>query len=209
MRRREIVAGFGSIGVLAGATGVAVGKLFLPSFGSDSTTDDGDGGHSDGPVDVETIDARGSEAGTVTVPNDGITVVSFFVTGCGHCQATMPRLAEARSRLVEDGGDELTFLSVTYQSLDNKPADELREWWRAHSGNWNVGYDPNSTLAARYGVYGYPVTVVVDERGEKHWDKLGIIEPADLVEAVESVLESADGNASESADGNVSESAAD
>ncbi|QCS43268.1 TlpA disulfide reductase family protein [Natrinema versiforme] len=199
MRRRELIAGLGSVGVLAGATGIALGGV--PSFGTDRAASE-EGGETDGPVEVETIDARGSEAGTMTVPNDDVTVAMFFVTGCGNCQAQLPRLADARSRLVADHGDDLTFLSVTYQSFDSMPDDELREWWRAHSGNWAVGYDSSSTLAASYGIVGYPVTAVIDDQGEKRWEELGVTAAADIVAAVESVLEANDGEMSESASEN-------
>lgn len=187
MRRRELIAGVGSVGVLAGATGIALGGV--PSFGTDRAASEASG-ETDGPIEVETIDARGSEAGTMAVPNDDVTVAMFFVTGCGKCQAHLPRLAEARSRLVEDYGADLTFLSVTYQSFDSMPEDELRDWWRAHSGNWAVGYDSNATLAASYGIVGYPVTAVIDARGEKRWEELGVTSVDDLVAGVESVLES-------------------
>lgn len=186
MRRRELVAGIGSIGALTGAAGALFGGV--PSFGDDSTAA-ASGGSSDEPITVETIDARGSEAGTLTVPTGDVTVVMFFVTGCGQCQAHMPHLAEARRRLVDEHGDAVSFLSVTYQSFGAMPADELRAWWRDHGGNWTVGYDPNSDLAAAYSVVGYPVTIVLDEQGAKRWGKLGVQPVDDIVGAVESVLE--------------------
>lgn len=203
MRRRELVAGIGSLGVLAGGAGIVTGGLRLPSFETDGAASAGDGG-TDGPIEVETIDARGSEAGTTTVPGDAVAVVTFFVTGCGNCQAQIPRLADARSRLVGDANDP-TFLSVTYQSSEDVPDDELSDWWRTHGGNWSVGYDSESDLAATYGAVGYPVTVVVDERGEKRWDYVGIASADELVDGVEPVLESDDENASAETDGSESD----
>ncbi|ELY70238.1 TlpA family protein disulfide reductase [Natrinema versiforme] len=205
MRRRELIAGVGSVGVLAGATGIVLGGV--PSFGTDRAASEA-GGETDGRIEVETINARGSEAGTMTVPNDDVTVAMFLVTGCGKCQAHLPRLADARSRLVEDYGDDLTFLSVTYQSFDSMPADELRDWWRAHSGNWTVGYDSNATLAANYGIVGYPVTAVVDDQGEKRWETLGVTPAEDIVAAVESVLESSDRETASAAENETSEASA-
>jgi cytochrome oxidase Cu insertion factor (SCO1/SenC/PrrC family) len=184
VRRRELLAGVGSVGVFAGGTGVVLGGL--PSFGNDepasSTSDEEE---SDGPIEVETIDARGSEAGTVAVPNGRPTVVMFFVTGCGTCQAQTPQLGEARSRLE---GTDATVMSVTYQSKDNMPPDRLRDWWREHDGDWSVGYDPDTSLAANYGVVGFPVTIAVDGRGEKRWERNGRVPPEDIVAAVEPLL---------------------
>ncbi|MFC6765050.1 TlpA family protein disulfide reductase [Natrinema soli] len=196
MRRREIIAGLGSVGVLAGAGGLFLGGVpsfgAVPSFEADSTESEHEGG-SDGPITVETIDAPGSEAGTVTVPNGDVMVVELFVTGCGNCQAQMSNLAEAHSQLAADYGDGLTFLGATYQSNDSKPPAELRDWWRGHGGNWPVGYDPTGDISARYGAVGYPVTMVIDERGEKRWEELGFAPPETIVEAVEPVLEANDG----------------
>ncbi|MFA9415193.1 TlpA family protein disulfide reductase [Natrinema sp. HArc-T2] len=203
MRRREIVAGLGSVGALAGAGGLLLGGV--PSFGADSGSDS-----DDGPLTVETIDARGSEAGTLTVPNGDIMVLEFFVTGCGNCQTQMPKVAEAYSRIATDHGDEVTFLGVTFQSPETKPPAELREWWRAHGGNWPVGYDPMGDIAASYGFSSYPTTIVTDADGEKHWGKLGITQPDVIVDHVESVLEtSSDGTTNAAADSDAAESASD
>ncbi|SEV99412.1 Thiol-disulfide isomerase or thioredoxin [Natrinema salifodinae] len=199
MKRRELVAGLGSIGVLAGGTGVALRGL--PSFADESSaTSDDD---SDGPIEVETVDAPGSQAGAMTVPTDDVTVVTFFVTGCGNCQAQIPRLAEARTELAAEYGDRVSFLSVTYQSPDRLPAAELREWWREHGGEWSVGYDGDTSLASAYGAVGYPATLVLDADGEKQWDVTRLVPAADIVDAAESVLEA---SADESTDSNADSS---
>lgn len=184
VNRRELVAGIGSVGVLAGA-----GGLFWrgpPSFVTDRAgSDDGDDG---GPLEVETIDAAGSEAGTISVPlAEGATVATFFVTGCGSCQAQMPRLAQAREQLIDRHDDAVRFLSVTYQTPETMPPEDLREWWHDHDGEWYVGYD--SGLASTYGAVGYPVTIVVDADGESHWQEIGVQSPRTIVDAAESVLE--------------------
>ncbi|TMT85843.1 TlpA family protein disulfide reductase [Haloterrigena sp. H1] len=204
MRRREIVAGLGSVGALAGAGGLLLGGV--PSFGADSGPGNGD----DGSYTVETIDARGSEAGTLPVPTGDVMVLEFFVTGCGNCQTQMPKIAEAYSQLATDHGDEVTFLGITFQSPDNKPPAELRDWWRAHGGNWPVGYDPMGDIAASYGYSSYPTTIVTDADGEKHWGKLGITEPDVIVDHVESVLEtSSDETTNSSVNANTTEPTAD
>lgn len=52
-----------------------------------------------------------------------------------------------------------------------------------------MGHDPDSTVARRYGVVGYPVSIVVDERGVKRWKAGPGVHGADeIVAAVESVL---------------------
>lgn len=189
MRRRELVAGVGSVGVLTGAG--ALLRHGPPTFGDDeggeSTTDDGDDSD-DGPIEVETIDARGSDAGTLTVPSDDVTVLMFFVNACGNCQAQVSRLTEARAQLHEDHPDDVTFLSVTYDSREQIPPDDLRDWWTTHGGDGFVSYDA-SDLMQRYSAVGYPVTIVVGAEGEAHWRETGTTAASSLVSAVESVLE--------------------
>ena len=187
MQRREFVAGVGSVGALAGAGGLL--WRGLPSFGDGAPAPSGD---EDGdPLEVETVDARGSTAGTFDVRggDEGAeaTAVMFFTTGCGQCQAQIPRLAEARQRLATRHGDAVRFLSVTYQSPERLPSETLREWWTDHSGEWAVGYEDG--LAAAYGVVGFPVTIVVDSEGEKGWEENGVLSPRRVVGGVESVLE--------------------
>ncbi|ADD06022.1 thioredoxin domain protein [Natrialba magadii ATCC 43099] len=179
MRRRDLIAGVGSLGVLAGAGGVLWRGIPVgdeppaADAGGDEDTEDDD---SDGPIVLETIDATGSEEGTIEVPNDGVTVVMFFSPSCGSCQALMPNLREASDQLNEEYGDDVTIVSVT----SNRSEDELREWWDEHDGNWYLGHDPGRTLGVTYQVVGYPVIIVIDENGEKHWDENGVINPRQI-----------------------------
>lgn len=188
MRRRELVAGIGSVGVLAGAG--ALLRYGPPTFeddeDSESSADEND--LDDGPIDVETIGARGSDAGTLTVPSDDVTVLMFFVNACGNCQAQVSRLTEARAQLREEHPDGVTFLSVTYDSREQISPDELRDWWTTNGGDGFVSYDA-SDLMREYSAVGYPVTIAVDADGEAHWRDTGVTATSSLVSAVESVLE--------------------
>lgn len=206
MNRRELIAGIGSVGVLGGA-GTVLWRG-LPSF-SDASSGAADDENSNDPLEVETIDAQGSEAGSISVPDDSVMAIMFFSTGCGNCQAQMAQLAMAREELDGEYGDTVRFLSATYQTPETKPEDELREWWTTHSGNWHVGYD--SGLASSYSVVGFPVTIVVDTAGDKHWEETGVQSTDRIVDAVESVLETEtfdDDSGEESTDESADESTA-
>lgn len=181
MNRRELLAGLGSAGALAGAgTLLRVGP---PSFGADGPEMSG----GDESPEVETIDARGSESGTVRVPTDAVTLVTFFVTGCGNCQAQIPELAAARDRLRERRGDAVRFLSATYQRSETLSPAALREWWATHGGDWAVGYDVG--LAGAYGVVGYPTTIVVDPNGEKRWHETAVLDRETIVRDADAELD--------------------
>lgn len=205
MRRRDLLAGVGSVGVLAGAGGILWRGL---PVGANEPTEadaasDEDEDEDDGPIELETIDATGSEEGTIEVPNDGVTVAMFFSPSCGNCQALMPNLREAREQLREEYGDDLTVVSVTSQRSE----DELRDWWDEHDGNWSLGFDPGRSLGVSYQVVGYPVVIVVDETGEKHWHENGVLDTRRIYYGVSPVLDEYQEQTQSAADEEVDEPA--
>lgn len=201
MRRRDVVAGIGSLGALAGAGSVV--RYGLPSIDGGTAAADDDEAEDEveeWPMEVETIEARGSEAGTMTIPSENVMVLMFFVNGCGNCQAQTGRLADARAQLRDDHGDAVSFLSLTYDSREQIPPDELREWWETHGGNGYLSYDAADPMH-EYAAVGYPVTIVIDPDGEEHWRDTGITDGSRIVSAVEDALEAtADDAENESAE---------
>lgn len=138
-----------------------------------------------GPVTVETLDAPGSEAGTVTFPPaEAPLVLEFFATTCDVCADQMSVLSRARER----SDSSIGFLSVTSQpvGLSVSRAD-VREWWRAHDGDWTVGLDDGTALAERYDASRVPTTLVLDSDGRVAWRDTGRFDAERLVTAVEGV----------------------
>ncbi|SFB94303.1 Redoxin [Halobiforma haloterrestris] len=203
MQRRDILAGLGSVGIIGGAGVAAVyGLPTGDDFGDgadgstgDDGSDGGDGGDSYDSVEIETVDAPGSEAGTVLVPaTDRPTFVDFFGTWCPPCKEQMPALAEAHERI----GDEVLFISITSESVgeDGMVTEaELVEWWDEHGGQWTVGLDPAAQLS--YRVTSYPTAMTIDTSGRIRWSDSGIKTADEIVSKIEAVLDLEDGGESD------------
>ncbi|SEP72373.1 TlpA family protein disulfide reductase [Natrinema salaciae] len=179
MRRRDVIAGIGSLGVVGGASAVAIGGV--PSFGS---TEDAD------PVEpqmVETIDAPGSEAGEVRVPaSDQPTFIDFFATWCPPCSEQMPALIEAHERV----GDDVLFMSVTNENVGGSVTkEEVADWWADHDGNWTLGIDPIRDLSAQYSIGGLPYAVAIDVDGRVQWSDSGRKSADEFVDGIERAIE--------------------
>lgn len=181
MRRRDVIAGVGSLGLIG--TAGAVATFGLPSVG---TSDDQESEPVE-PMTVETIEAPGSQAGEVRVPAaDRATFVDFFATWCDPCSAQMPALVEAHERI----GDEVRFLSVTNENVGGSVTkDEVVDWWAEHDGNWTLGIDPKAELSARYSIAGIPYAVAIDASGRVQWSEAGRKSADEFVAGIERALE--------------------
>ncbi|WP_254524336.1 TlpA family protein disulfide reductase [Natrinema caseinilyticum] len=194
MRRRDVLAGVGSLGVIGSAGVVAIRGL--PSVGNGSgESQNGDSNESEStnsvPMTIETVAAPGSEAGEVRVPApDQPTFIDFFGTWCPPCIEQMPALREANERI----GDKVLFISITNEAVGRSVTkEELVDWWTKHDGNWLLGLDPTTELAARYLAGGYPSAVAIDTSGRVQWDDTGIKTADELVTGIEEAIEASGG----------------
>jgi thiol-disulfide isomerase/thioredoxin len=181
VKRRELIAGLGSVGILGGAGLVATGNL--PGALSDS----GSSPDAVEPVTLDTVDAPGSRDGEVTLPADGQpTFVDFFGTWCAPCVAQMPALAAAEDRV----GDDVLFVSVTTEDVGGALSEEaVADWWRENDGDWLVAADVTAELAAKLNVGGYPTAVVLDSSRRIRWSESGTHTADDLVSHIEPVID--------------------
>ncbi|WP_306058936.1 TlpA family protein disulfide reductase [Natronococcus wangiae] len=190
MRRRDVLAGLGSAGVIVGGGAIAVSGV--PST-DDLLDREGSQQEPDEPLEVETVDAPGSEAGTALVPaTDRPTFVDVFGTWCPPCVEQMPALAEANDRI----GDDVFFISVTNESVGENGSiteAELVDWWDEHDGNWTLGLDSTAEVTERYLVSGYPSAAAIDASGRVQWSESGVKTADELVAGIELALESGTG----------------
>ncbi|WP_049906203.1 TlpA family protein disulfide reductase [Halorubrum tebenquichense] len=197
MRRRDLLAGVASVGVLGGAGVVASGGVpdsldgSAPDGRGDVADENGGGGDDEpGPVEpvtLQTVDAPGSRDGEVTLPApDRPTFVDFFGTWCPPCAEQMPDLAAAHERI----GDEVLFVSVTTEPVGEAVSEEtIVEWWNEHDGDWLVAADIAAELAARLNVGGYPSARAIDASGRVRWATSGTHTAEEFVEGIERALD--------------------
>ncbi|GAB3692790.1 TlpA family protein disulfide reductase [Halorubrum pallidum] len=201
MRRRDLLAGLASVGMLGGAGAVATGGIpaslggGAPERETDSLGENGSDGSGSGdnspepiePVTLETVDAPGSRDGEVTLPApDRPTFVDFFGTWCPPCAEQMPALAEANDRI----GDEVLFVSVTTEPVGRSVSEEtVVDWWTEHDGDWLVAADVTAEFAARLNVGGYPSARAVDATGRVRWATSGTHTTEEFVTGIETAID--------------------
>ncbi|MDB2223320.1 TlpA disulfide reductase family protein [Halorubrum ezzemoulense] len=180
MRRRHLLAGLASVGVLGGAGAVATGGVPDALGGSDAP-------ELVEPITLDTVDAPGSRDGEVTLPApDRPTFVDFFGTWCPPCAEQMPALAEAHDRI----GDEVLFVSVTTEPVGEAVSEEtVAEWWRENDGDWLVAADVSAELAARLNVGSYPSARAVDASGRVRWATSGTHTTEEFIEGIRQALD--------------------
>jgi thiol-disulfide isomerase/thioredoxin len=159
MKRRQVVAGLGSLAVLGG--GAALAFDGASQSGSEQFEQ----------IELEKIDASGSSAGSVTVPQEGrVTVLELFATWCGVCESMMSELGTAHDSL----GDDVQFVSVTNEPLgETVTRADVASWWADHQGRWTLAADTDLELTQRLDAKGVPYTVIFDADNRIAWSHRG------------------------------------
>ncbi|SNR26251.1 TlpA family protein disulfide reductase [Halorubrum vacuolatum] len=172
MNRRTLLS------TAAGAVGIALGG---GAYAYHRRRDDGS---TLAPVEVETLDAPGSEAGRREVPEPGsVTVVELFATWCSSCAAYMETL-----RAVEREVDA-TMVSVTNEPVGvSVDRETVVDWWDEHDGAWTVGLDEDLMLTTELDATSVPYTAVIDPNGRVAYASDGTMDAAELIAEIDAVV---------------------
>ncbi|HEY3763857.1 MAG TPA: TlpA disulfide reductase family protein [Gaiellales bacterium] len=107
-------------------------------------------------------------------------VINFFASWCAPCRAEAPGLA----RLAHQFGSRVQLIGI---SIDDKRPGATQFADRFH-WTWPIVYEPNDNLAYRYGLYGKPTTIVVDQQGRIAWQHAGKIGTRPIAEVLQDLL---------------------
>ncbi len=177
MNRREFVAAAASVGVLGAGAAVATERVNFDDPSGTATVE---------PIELETLDASGSDAGVTTVPDPGgVTLLSFFATWCRICADSMPALGQ----VYDEYGDDVRFLSISNEAIGGTVSrDDVVDWWERYDGRWTVGIDADLELTAEFDVATVPTTLILDADNDVAWRSTGEKTADDLRAGIDHAL---------------------
>lgn len=100
-------------------------------------------------------------------------VLNFWATWCAPCRAEMPTLSNLQTEM---GSED--FEVVTIATGRNAPTAMAKFFDEIGVDNLPLHTDPKSALARAMGVFGLPITIIIDPegheiarlQGDAHWD---------------------------------------
>lgn len=84
-------------------------------------------------------------------------VINFWASWCVPCRTEMPALEAAHLALA----DQVAFIGIDHQD-DHRSAVEFIDFTGV---TYESGFDPEGSVAAAYGLYGLPTTVLISSDG--------------------------------------------
>ena len=89
-------------------------------------------------------------------------LVNFWATWCAPCRKEMPHLSELQTEL---GGDDFEVLTIA--TGRNSPAGIRKFFADTGIANLPRHQDPKQALASQMGIFGLPITVLIDPNGRE------------------------------------------
>ena len=186
VKRRAFIAGTAALATLSGC--------LESGPDGDGTEDESD----ESAVEIGTIEAPGSDGGTVTVPSgERVQLVNCIRITCPTSRAMLSRVAQARDELAESyevgpEGDVHVVTVVDEYSGGASSPSELADWWAQQDGDWTIAVDEDGALFDAYEVTGTPTTLAIGGAGAVHWRDEGGTTASNLVGGVEDALAASD-----------------
>ncbi|MEP5029055.1 MAG: TlpA disulfide reductase family protein [Marinomonas sp.] len=104
------------------------------------------------------------DAGTATLADykGKYVLLNFWATWCAPCRKEMPHLATLQSEL---GGDDFEVLTIA--AGRNSPVGIKKFFKEQNISNLPRHQDPKQALASQMGIFGLPITVLLDPEGRE------------------------------------------
>ncbi len=117
----------------------------------------------------------GLDGGTVRLSDyrGKVVLLNFWATWCPPCQAEMPGLEQVYQARQKDG---LVILGLDQQEAKSA----VQSFVSQHGYTWTFALDQDGAVAQRYGVSGYPTSVIVDRDGKVAYVHVGALSAGTL-----------------------------
>ena len=91
-----------------------------------------------------------------------VILLNFWATWCAPCRKEMPHLSELQDEL---GGDDFEVLTIA--TGRNTPAGIKKFFKEIGVTNLPRHQDPKQAVASQMGIFGLPITVIIDAKGRE------------------------------------------
>jgi thiol-disulfide isomerase/thioredoxin len=91
-----------------------------------------------------------------------VVLLNFWATWCAPCRKEMPQLSELQTEL---GGPDFEVLTIA--TGRNSPAGIKKFFKEINITNLPRHQDPKQALASQMGIFGLPITVILDRDGKE------------------------------------------
>ena len=114
------------------------------------------------PVSAQTFTHENGGEGRLSDYQGKYVLLNFWATWCAPCRKEMPMLADLQTEL---GGDQ--FEVVTLATGRNSPMGMKKFFEEIGVDNLPLHRDPKADVGREMGVFGLPITVILDPEGNE------------------------------------------
>ena len=108
-------------------------------------------------------------------------VINFFASNCAPCRQEAAGLA----KLGRDFGSKVQMVGIAID--DTRPG--TMHFVSHYHWTWPIVFDQDDDLAYKFGLYGKPTTVVIDQQGRIAWQHAGKIGTQPIAQVLDALLQ--------------------